>query len=123
MTDKLRQLAKGQECKVRIPGVCNHNPETTVLAHMGGAGMALKDRDIFGAHACSSCHDVIDGRSNEVDDDFAVQVFFLAAIIETQHWLYDNGYITWEGDEIQRKDPRATERLITWVKRLSGRMV
>ena len=30
---KLTKAARGRECQVRIPGVCNGNPETTVLAH------------------------------------------------------------------------------------------
>ncbi len=30
----LRKAARGRECQVRIPGVCNGNPETTVLAHI-----------------------------------------------------------------------------------------
>ena len=38
---KLRKLARDRECQVRIPGICNHNPETTVLAHLGGAGMGI----------------------------------------------------------------------------------
>ncbi|WP_157795538.1 nuclease domain-containing protein, partial [Escherichia coli] len=29
----LRKAAKGQICQIRIPGYCNHNPETSVLAH------------------------------------------------------------------------------------------
>ncbi len=29
----LRKEARGRECQVRIYGVCNGNPETTVLAH------------------------------------------------------------------------------------------
>ena len=28
-----RKEAKGRECMVRLPGICNFNPETTVLAH------------------------------------------------------------------------------------------
>ena len=59
---KLRKSAKGQQCMVRVPSICNWNPETTVLAHIGGAGMALKNNDLFGAFCCSSCHDAIDGR-------------------------------------------------------------
>lgn len=50
---------------VRIPGVCNHNPETTVLAHYrlaGYCGTGLKPDDDLGAWACSACHDVIDKR-------------------------------------------------------------
>ncbi len=29
----LRKAARGQMCTVRIPGYCNHDPETSVLAH------------------------------------------------------------------------------------------
>ena len=29
----LRKEARGRECQVRIYGICNGNPETTVLAH------------------------------------------------------------------------------------------
>lgn len=60
---KLRKSAEGQDCLVRIPSVCNFNPETTILAHLGGAGMGLKKNDIHGAFCCSSCHDAIDGRT------------------------------------------------------------
>ncbi|EIZ8685769.1 DUF1364 family protein, partial [Shigella sonnei] len=28
----LRKAARGQMCTVRIPGYCNHDPETSVLA-------------------------------------------------------------------------------------------
>ncbi|HFR8650170.1 TPA: nuclease domain-containing protein [Escherichia coli] len=30
----LRKAARGRECQVRIPGVCNGNPDTSVLAHI-----------------------------------------------------------------------------------------
>ena len=62
----LRKFARNQECQIRIFGVCNGNPETTVWAHFslcGVSGMGLKSPDICGALACSSCHDVIDGRA------------------------------------------------------------
>ena len=62
----LRQFARGQDCQVRIYGVCNYNPETTVLAHIrlgGVAGMGQKPPDLAGVFACSSCHSVIDGRT------------------------------------------------------------
>jgi hypothetical protein len=62
----LRRAARGRECMVRIPGICNGDPATTVLAHYrmaGYAGMGLKPDDaVFGAWACSSCHDVCDSR-------------------------------------------------------------
>lgn len=62
-----RQAAKGRPCLVRLPG-CDGGGETTVLAHYrlaGYCGAGLKpDDSCFGAHACASCHDIIDGRKN-----------------------------------------------------------
>ncbi|NJN84280.1 MAG: DUF1364 domain-containing protein [Caldilineaceae bacterium] len=63
----LRKLAKGQDCQLRIPGVCNHNPETTVLAHLrmaGAGGAGSKPRNLIGIHCCSACHDILDGRTD-----------------------------------------------------------
>lgn len=60
----LRKLAKGQPCMVRLPGVCNGNQETTVLAHYrmaGICGAGQKPIDECGAWACSSCHSFVDG--------------------------------------------------------------
>ena len=61
----LRKLAKGQECMLRLPGICNGNPETTVLAHIrrGFYGMGIKPVDWAGVWCCSSCHDAYDRRS------------------------------------------------------------
>jgi len=64
MTD-LRKLARGQDCQVRIPGVCNHDPATTVLAHFrlaGFCGTGMKPSNLLAAWSCSSCHDATDGR-------------------------------------------------------------
>ena len=61
----LRKLAKGQPCMIRVPGVCNRNSETTVLAHYrmaGTCGTGMKPPDMLGAWACSACHDAVDGR-------------------------------------------------------------
>lgn len=60
----LRQQAKGRDCQIRLPGVCNGDPETTVLAHLNGGGMGMKRSDLAcGAWACSACHDAVDGRT------------------------------------------------------------
>ena len=56
----LRKFARGQPCTLRLPGICNGNPETTVLAHGRGAGMGTKLRDYIGVHACSDCHSYLD---------------------------------------------------------------
>ena len=51
---------------MRIPGVCNQDPATTVAAHSGrgqhGAGMGVKADDVFVAFLCSDCHDAYDNR-------------------------------------------------------------
>jgi hypothetical protein len=69
MPRDLRKLARGKPCMVRIPGVCNHNPETTVLAHIrrgGVAGVGQKPPDTCGVWACSNCHAVMgDGHAVE----------------------------------------------------------
>ena len=64
----LRREAKGRGCMVRIPGVCNFNSETVVLAHIrlqGVSGMGMKSPDLCGAWACSACHDECDGRTHK----------------------------------------------------------
>ncbi len=61
-----RKEAKGRECQVRLVGVCNYDPETTVLAHIRAAGITgagQKAPDQLGAWACSCCHDAIDLRT------------------------------------------------------------
>jgi len=42
MADKYTESARGQECQVRIPGICSHDPETVVFAHLNGGGMGMK---------------------------------------------------------------------------------
>ena len=91
----LRKMARGRDCMVRLPGICNRNPETTVLAHYrmhGLSGIGLKSNDLFGAWACSSCHDEIDRRSRNMDSaDCAL--FHLEGVLRTQQALLLEGAI------------------------------
>lgn len=90
---KIRESARGQECQVRIGDYCNRNPETTVLAHIGGGGMGAKSHDIHGAYCCSSCHDILDGRmptSHRPDD---LKLWHLEAVIRTQLMMLNDGLI------------------------------
>jgi hypothetical protein len=61
---RLLDAARGQECTIQIPGICNRNPETTVAAHSNswrhGKGLGIKAHDCYVAWACSSCHAEID---------------------------------------------------------------
>ena len=86
---KLRELARGQDCQVRLPGVCNHNPETTVLAHYrlaGISGMGMKSPDLIGAWACAACHSHVDTHR----DDSTARAF-LEGVIRTQAQLIRMG--------------------------------
>jgi len=75
---KLRKSAKGQTCTLQIAGVCNRNPETTVLAHLPSewGGMGKKSPDFCAAFACSSCHDQLDGRTHS-GEFFADKEFYM----------------------------------------------
>lgn len=66
---KITESARGEQCQIRIPGVCNRNPETTVWCHSNGSasgkGIGMKSPDLLGAYGCSSCHDVYDRRKSQ----------------------------------------------------------
>ena len=50
---------------IRLAGICNHNPETTVLAHyrlVDLSGMGIKGPDPVAAFSCSECHEIVDFR-------------------------------------------------------------
>ena len=81
---------------VRLIGICNHNPETTVLAHIrmpGISGIGMKADDLLGAWACSSCHDAIDRRSNtDLDRDY-VRLAHLEGMARTITILRKEGIV------------------------------
>lgn len=62
-SQKYLRGANGSPCTFMGP-TCNHDPATTVFAHLNGAafgkGMGIKAHDIAGLDACSACHAYID---------------------------------------------------------------
>jgi hypothetical protein len=91
---KIRKSAQGKDCTIRIPGVCNFNPETTVSAHVGRKrGMGSKCHDIHTVYACSDCHDVIDGRVKHKFTPEDIVVFKFDAMEETQLIMLEEGLI------------------------------
>ena len=92
---KITKSAKGEECQIRIPGVCNFNPETTVLCHLNGGGVGMKRKDIHGAYGCSSCHDVVDGKTRPPLDinAFHIPIYFYEGVFRTQEILLEKGLI------------------------------
>ncbi len=103
----LRKEAKGRECQIRIPGVCNSNNETVVLCHLNrknvfGVGMSLKVPDIFGAWSCSDCHDAVDWRSDKAPYGYEhgfysldeLLIMHMEGVFRTQNILLKEGKIT-----------------------------
>jgi len=65
VSDAIRKSAQGETCTLCL-GCCNHDPATTIFAHLrffGWAGIAQKPDDLLGVYACSACHDALDRRS------------------------------------------------------------
>jgi hypothetical protein len=94
----LRQLAQGKPCCARTRW-CNANPETTVWCHLAdqwaGRGFAHKSHDLLGFFACSSCHDVIDGRDKILETTREERrAWGHEAVCRTQAYLLDNALIT-----------------------------
>lgn len=89
----LRKTANGQPCMVRIPGICNWDNSTTVLAHINGAGMGIKANDIHAAFCCSSCHDVLDSRINTNYTRNETKLMHWEGIKRTQDYWLKNGLL------------------------------
>jgi hypothetical protein len=85
----IRDYARAQDCQIRLPGICNHNPATTVLAHyrlIGISGLGMKSPDQLGAWACSDCHAYVDTHR----DDTTARAF-LEGVLRTQAHLIKEG--------------------------------
>jgi hypothetical protein len=96
---KIRKSAKGENCTVRLVGICNRNPETVVLAHYrlpGYCGTGIKPPDFMGAYACSACHDEADRRTRHLEADF-VQTAFAEGVMRTLVLLHEKGLVRVRG--------------------------
>lgn len=94
----IRKSARGQECTLRFPGICNRNPETTAWCHSNrledGKGMGIKARDEEGCYGCSDCHAWLDGGYAGRMPRAAVDARFDAARAESQEKLRAQGLLT-----------------------------
>lgn len=90
---RLRALAQGRDCEARLPGICNGNPETTVLAHFrlsGLSGLGHKSPDLIAGWLCSACHAFCDSHK-----DAKTQLDFAKAVFRTQAKLISEGEVKW----------------------------
>ena len=94
---KLLKAARGQECTLNVPDVCNYDTETTVAAHSpfgeDGKGMGQKADDCFIAFACSSCHDWLDGRGKKTIINYDRSAYFHFGMKRTLRNLLDRGIL------------------------------
>ena len=88
----IRQSARGKDCTLRIPGVCEPTNRTVVFAHINSKwkGMGIKSPDIFGCYACGSCHRELDANKVPAEDQ-------LRAMQETQMSFCEEELITVKG--------------------------
>lgn len=95
MLSKITESARGEDCQVRIPGVCNRDPETVVFAHLNGGGMGMKHPDTEGAYCCSACHDVIDrrGQAARVHPAWDLKIWFFEGCVRTRAKLIEKGLL------------------------------
>lgn len=93
----IRKSARGMECTLRFPGICNRNPETTAWCHSNrladGKGIGLKAPDHEGCYGCSDCHAWLDGGYAGRDSRAAVDARFDAARAESQNILRAKGLL------------------------------
>ena len=58
----IQKSARHQDCTLNIAGVCNYDPATTVLCHLGfkyGSGKRIRPGERNAVYACSACHEVM----------------------------------------------------------------
>lgn len=101
MSAALLKFARLQECTLRLIPYCNHSPETVVACHLpfGGRGMGMKAPPWWTVHACSNCHDVIDGRVKHELTKLEIAEAMLRALHETWRRYEAAGFITIKGQK------------------------
>jgi hypothetical protein len=91
---KITESARGEDCTVRLPGICNFNPETVVFAHLNGVrfGHGVGKKTKWGCYACSDCHRELDRQTMKLEKDF-VKLAHYEATIETLNKLVEKGLL------------------------------
>ncbi len=91
--------AKGQSCKLRIPGVCTGNTETTVAAHIrdGHSGRSIKASDLSVVDACAGCHARFDGQADWPLSTEDWLFYALRGLQETLESRVEQGLLTVKG--------------------------
>lgn len=91
--------AKGEPCKFRFAGICNHSPETVVACHVRNEafGMGRKADDFSVIDGCSNCHTFYDLHSHEMDRALLLE-YVLRGLQETMRARIDRGLLVLSQD-------------------------
>lgn len=105
-SDAILKAAKGKPCTLRFPGICNHDPATTVAAHVRDRfkGGAIKASDHSSVHACYACHSYLDeghGTAHRMSDA-DLYLAIIGALQETWLTLIHDGII-----QVPQNKPKA----------------
>lgn len=95
-SNALRRSAKGEDCTLRLPGICQFDPATTVLAHLpfGGRGTGYKASDLHAVYACDACHSELDGRSRNPISREELWECCIRALAETHQRMLGKGLVS-----------------------------
>lgn len=92
---KITELARDMACMARTEW-CNRDPATSCWCHLNdlfaGHGMGKKSHDALGFIACSSCHDVVDGRAKGLSKEQKRAISY-EAMARTWAYLIDSGLV------------------------------
>ena len=86
----LLSMARGRDCLMRVPGVCNNDTSTTVAAHSNraehGKALGRKADDHFSAWACFRCHSWLDQGPGARDRELGQGLFTQALARQILAW-------------------------------------
>lgn len=92
MSKKIKDSARDEICTLQVAGVCNHRPETTVLAHIKteGGSIAKKAEDYSAVYACYACHTWLDQHKGTKEDEL---FYTRRGLIRTWRRLIEKGLV------------------------------
>lgn len=87
-SNKIRKSAQGENCTLRLAGICDRTTDTVSLCHINSfrKGVGNKSHDIHAYYGCHSCH--MKETANEVG-----AIDLLRALLETQDRMIQKGLI------------------------------
>jgi hypothetical protein len=99
--------ARGETCKLRIPGACNSDRATVSPCHIRDrhTGRSIKASDISVVDGCSGCHDVFDGRAGVVLPMEDWLFYALRGLQETLENRIERGILVWPADAEPKPKP------------------